>query len=143
MVGANKTWKEKCIEKEELGSDVGSDNGGIGEQGVTIVNMVFQLPDEFVLSETGVAQLDLATEKAVFKKPAMIGRHMKPLYAKDHLDGVPINTLHVDGGACINIMPSSVFKKLGHTESELMKTNMTLSGFSGEAVMQRGLLLKS
>jgi hypothetical protein len=142
MVGANKTWKEKRIEKEEQGSDVGNDRGGIGEQDVTAVNMVFQLPDEFMLLETEVAQLDLDAERAVFKKPAAIGRHMKPFYVKGHIDGVPINRLLIDGGACVNIMPSSVFKRLGHTESELMKTNMTLNGFSGEASDAKGIVAK-
>jgi hypothetical protein len=142
MVGANKTWKEKRIEKEEQGSDVGNDRGGIGEQDVTAVNMVFQLPDEFMLLETEVAQLDLGAERAVFKKPAAIGRHMKPFYVKGHIDGVPINRLLIDGGACVNIMPSSVFKRLGHTESELMKTNMTLNGFSGEASDAKGIVAK-
>jgi hypothetical protein len=72
----------------------------------------------------------------------VMGHHMKPLYVKGHLDGVPINRLLIDGGACINIMPSSVFKRLGHTESELMKANMTFSGFSGEASDAKGIVAK-
>jgi hypothetical protein len=48
----------------------------------------------------------------------------------------------VDGGACVNILPCSVFEKLGHKEDELMKKNMTLSGFSGEASDAKGIISK-
>ena len=46
----------------------------------------------------------------------------------------------VDGGAGVNIMPYSVFAKLGWKENELMKTNMGLSGFSGELAEARGII---
>jgi hypothetical protein len=78
----------------------------------------------------------------VFEKSVMMGCHMKPLYVEGHLDGVPINRLLIDGGSCVNIMPCSVFDCLGHTEDELMKMNMTLSGFSGEASDAKGIVSK-
>jgi hypothetical protein len=34
----------------------------------------------------------------------------------------------IDGGATINLMPYTVFKKLGREDDELVKTNLTLSG---------------
>ena len=37
----------------------------------------------------------------------------------------------VDGGAVVNVMPYSLFKKLGKEDSELMKTNLTLNGVGG------------
>jgi hypothetical protein len=46
----------------------------------------------------------------------------------------------VDGGAGVNIMPYSVFTKLNRKESELMKTNMGLSGFSGELSEAKGII---
>jgi hypothetical protein len=48
----------------------------------------------------------------------------------------------VDVGACVNIMPWSLFRKLGHKEVELLKTNMMLSGFSGEASDAKGIISK-
>jgi hypothetical protein len=39
-------------------------------------------------------------------------------------------------------MPCTTFKKLGHTEGDLMRTNMTLSGFSGEASEAKGIISK-
>jgi hypothetical protein len=37
----------------------------------------------------------------------------------------------VDRGAIINLMPYSLFKKLGGSDDELIKTNMIVSGVGG------------
>jgi hypothetical protein len=37
----------------------------------------------------------------------------------------------VDGGAIVNLMLYSLFKKLGGSDEELIKTNMTVSGVGG------------
>jgi hypothetical protein len=39
---------------------------------------------------------------------------MKPMYIKGHLDGKPVRRMMVDGGASVNIMPLTLFEKLGH-----------------------------
>ena len=39
----------------------------------------------------------------------------------------------VDSGAIVNLMPYSLYKKLGGTDEELIKTNMTISGVGGGA----------
>jgi hypothetical protein len=46
----------------------------------------------------------------------------------------------VDNGACVNIMPVTVFERLGNKEDELMRTNMTLSSFSGEPSNAKGIV---
>jgi hypothetical protein len=132
------------IEREERGDNPSSrdEHDNTDDTGVVDVNMVFQLPPEFSLSEPEAMQLALCVERVVFENPHELGQHMKPLYIKGHLDGEPINKMLVDGGACINIMPYAVFEKLGHKESELMKTNMTLSGFFGEASEAKGIISK-
>ena len=38
----------------------------------------------------------------------------------------------VDGGDVVNLMPYSVFKRLGLPDEELIKTNMVLNGFEGK-----------
>jgi hypothetical protein len=48
----------------------------------------------------------------------------------------------VDGGACVNIMPCTIFDKVGHKKEELMKMNMTLSQFSGELSDAKGIISK-
>jgi len=38
----------------------------------------------------------------------------------------------VDGGAAVNVMSYATFKKLGKSNTELIKTNMTLTGIGGD-----------
>jgi hypothetical protein len=38
----------------------------------------------------------------------------------------------VDGGAAMNVMPYSTFKKLGKIDAELIKSNMMLTGIGGD-----------
>jgi hypothetical protein len=60
-----------------------------------------------------VAGLTLGAERAVFEKPAEVGKHMKPLYMKGNMDGKPMGWMMVDGGVSINIMLLDMFRKLG------------------------------
>jgi len=79
-----------------------------------------------------VAQFDFGPKDAVFTKPEESVNHVKPLYVCGHLDGRPISRMLVDGGAVVNVMPYSLFRKLGNVDEELVKTNMTLAGVGGE-----------
>jgi hypothetical protein len=45
---------------------------------------------------------------------------------RGHIDGVTIAIMFVDGGVAVNLMPYSLYKKLGRQDDELVKTNMTL-----------------
>jgi hypothetical protein len=144
MKKSAQTWKEKRIEKEERGDDSDDDRDlhGRKDPPCTEINMVFELTMESHLPEDTAARLDLGTERAIFVDPDVLGQHMRPLYIKGHLDGMPINRMLVDGGACVNIMPWSLFSKLGHKEEALLKTNMTLSGYSGEVSDAKGIISK-
>jgi hypothetical protein len=46
----------------------------------------------------------------------------------------------VDGGAVINLMLYSVFKKFGREDDELVKTNLTLNGVGGNLMEARGIV---
>jgi hypothetical protein len=48
----------------------------------------------------------------------------------------------VDGGASVNILPLSLFKKLGHVEGDLKCTNLSLSGFAGDPTEAKGIICK-
>ena len=48
-----------------------------------------------------------------------------------HINGRLISRMLVDGGAIVNLMPYSLYKKLGGTDEELIKKNMTVSGVGG------------
>jgi hypothetical protein len=94
------------------------------------VNMVFTILAEFHVPMKDVAELALGVERAVFGKPRNLGSHMKPLFIRGHLDGTPIGHMLIDGGASVNILPLSLFKKLGHIKGDLKCTNLSLSGFA-------------
>jgi hypothetical protein len=55
----------------------------------------------------------------VLEKPSKPSEHMKPLYIKGHMDGLPMGRMMVDDRASVNIMPLTLFEKLGHTEVDL------------------------
>jgi predicted aspartyl protease len=46
----------------------------------------------------------------------------------------------VDTGAAVNIMPYSVLRRLGCSAENLIKTNVTLSDFNGQASEAQGVL---
>jgi hypothetical protein len=67
---------------------------------------------------------------------------MKPLFIWGHLDRTPIGHMLVDGGASINILPLSLFKKLGHIEGDLKRINLSLSNFAGDPTEAKGIICK-
>jgi hypothetical protein len=54
------------------------------------------------------------------------------MYIRGHLDGTPMACMLADGGAVVNVMLYSTFKKLGKIDAELIKMNMTLMGIGGD-----------
>jgi hypothetical protein len=63
----------------------------------------------------------------VFEKPEESSQHMKPLYIWGHIEGKPVSRMLIDGGATVNLMLYTVFKKLERENDKLMKTNLTLN----------------
>ena len=66
---------------------------------------------------------------------------MKALYTRGHVNGKSIfSRMLMDGGAIVNLMPYSLYKKLGGKDEKLIKTNMTVSGVGGgDPIGARGL----
>jgi hypothetical protein len=100
-------------------------------------NMVFVLPPEFYApdhKELPVAQLDFGPRPVIFEKPREKNyKHLKALYLKGYINGHPVNEMLVNTGAAVNIMPYSVLRLLGCSVEDLIKTNVTLSDFNGQA----------
>jgi hypothetical protein len=107
-------------------------------------NMVFILPPEFYApyhKELPVAQLDFGPRLVIFEKPREKNyKHLKALYLKGYINGHPVNNMLVDTGVAVNIMPYSVLRRLGHSAEDLIKTNITLSDFNGQASEAQGIL---
>jgi hypothetical protein len=92
------------------------------------INMVFTLPTESMGVEEEIAQMCLGPKEFMFQKLEESSQHLKPLYILGHIDGRPISRMLVDSGAAINLMPYSMFKKLGRKDNEFVKTNLILNG---------------
>ena len=59
---------------------------------------------------------------------------------KGHINGTPVHSMLVDSGAIVNLMPYPLYMKLGGTNEELIKTNMTISIVGGGApILARGV----
>jgi hypothetical protein len=75
-----------------------------------------------------MAQLVLA-KQATFDKPAK-NRHMRSLYLKGYVNGKPLTKMFVDGGAAVNVMPYTTFRKLGMGPGDLTPTSIILNDFA-------------
>ena len=114
--------------------------------------MAFLLPSEFraptnqeVYSDFNepeyediVAKLTVV-QQAIFDKPVK-HRHLKALYMKGLVDGKPMNKMLVDGGASVNLMPYTTFRKLGKGPRDLMETDMMLKDFGGNTSKTQGAI---
>jgi hypothetical protein len=107
-------------------------------------HMMLVLPAEFHArghEELSVAQLDLGPRPVIFEKPqAKNYKHLKALYLKGYINGQLVNKMLVDTGAAVNIMSYSVLRHLGRSAGDLIKTNVTLSDFNGQALEAQGVL---
>jgi hypothetical protein len=92
------------------------------------INMVFTPPTEFRGVEEEVTQMCLSPMETVFEKPEKSSQHLKSLYIQGHIDGKLISRMLIGGGAVVNLMSYSVFKKLRREDNELVKTNLMLNG---------------
>lgn len=55
--------------------------------------------------------------------------HLKPLFIRSKVDGMAVNKVFVDGGATVNLMPYTLFKKMGKVDKDLRQHNMVLSNY--------------
>jgi hypothetical protein len=114
-------------EDDLLGEDL-VDYGDTPEHSGMHVNVIMFSADCTIIGddEPVIAQFDFGPKVAAFTKPKESVNHLKPLFG--HIDGIPIAKMLVDGGVTVNLMPYSLYRKLGKQDDKLVKTNMTLSG---------------
>ena len=84
-----------------------------------------------------MAWLTLQSQQAIFDKPSQ-HRHLKALYMNGFVYGKPMTKMLVDGGAAVNLMPYTMFCKLGKVPGDLLETDMMLKDFGGNASKTRG-----
>jgi hypothetical protein len=96
------------------------------------VNVIYlSSVDYSLVDDDEVEEMSFGPRDAMFQRLKDSKNHLKPLYIRGHFDGTPISQMVVDGGAIINLMPYSFFKKMGKSDEELIKTNMTINDASG------------
>jgi len=59
---------------------------------------------------------------------------------KGFVDGKPMTKMLVDGGAAINLMPYTTFRKLGKGPEDLLEMDMMLKDFGGNASKTQGVV---
>jgi hypothetical protein len=85
--------------------------------------------------------LDFGPRPVIFGKPREKNyKHLKALYLKGYINGHPVNKMLVDTGVAVNIMSYLVLCQLGCSTEDLIKTNVTLSDFNGQASEAQGIL---
>ena len=95
------------------------------------INVVHFSEEYLAISEEKTAHQDSGPCEATFQKPKESDNHLRALYMRVHINGKPVSRILVDSGAIVNIMPYLLYKKLGGTDEELIKTNMMVSGIDG------------
>jgi hypothetical protein len=134
------------LESSIRNPDSGNRNPGTksdwqGEELVPMdANIVLMILAQFRAPTEDIAELALGMERTVFEKPKNPGAHMKPLFIRGHLDGTPIRHMLINGGASVNILPLSLFQKLGHVERDLKRTNLSLSNSAGDPTEAKGII---
>jgi hypothetical protein len=128
-------------EDDLLGEDLVDYEASLEHPGMDVNIITFSTDCTIVGdNEPVVAQFDFGPKEAAFTKPKESVNHLKPLFVRGHIDGIPIAKMLVDGGAAVNLMPYSLYRKLGKQDDELVKTNMTLSGVGTDSsIKARGV----
>jgi hypothetical protein len=97
-----------------LGEDL-VDYGAMPEHPGVDVNVIMFSTDCTIIGddETTIAQFDFVSKEATFTKVKELVNHLKPLFVRGHIDGIPIAKMLVNGGVTVNLMPYSLYRKLG------------------------------
>jgi hypothetical protein len=67
--------------------------------------------------------------------------HLKALHVKGFINDKLVNNMLVDNGAVVNLMPYSLYKKLGRSDKELIKTKRIVKGVGGNSILSKGFAL--
>jgi hypothetical protein len=101
-------------EEDLLGEDLVDYEASPERSGMDINVIIFSADCTIVGNdEPVVAQFDFGPKEVAFTKPKESVNHLKPLFVRGHIDGIPIAKMLVDGWAAVNLMPYSLYRKLG------------------------------
>lgn len=135
--------KENFVEDEEMHSDFMDFEPNFD----VLCNLVSILPAEYdIVSEIKDTNDDLNPEdianhmamcyyvtnygcveeqQVMFENPnGSMKSHLKPLFIQARFDNIGVNKVLVDGGATVNLMPSSLLKNIGKFDTDLKPYNI-------------------
>jgi hypothetical protein len=100
--------KEDNLLEEDL-----VDYGAAPEHSGMDVNVIMFSADCAIIGddEPVIAQFNFGPKEVAFTKPKESVNHLKPLFVRGHIDGISIAKMLVDGGAAVNLMPYSLYRK--------------------------------
>jgi hypothetical protein len=105
------------------------------------VNVVYLSSNgNFIGDDARMDQFNFATQSIVFGKPKDSVNHLKLLHVKGHINGTPVHNMLVHSRAIVNLMTYLLYKKIGDTDEELIRNNMTISGVGGVSQFQQMVL---
>jgi hypothetical protein len=114
-------------EDDLLGEDLIDYEASPEHPGIDVIVITFSADCTIVGdNDPIIAQFDFGPKEVAFTKPKESVNHLKSFFTK----------MLVDGGAAVNLMPYSLYRKLGKQDDELVKTNMTLSGVGTDSSMK-------
>jgi hypothetical protein len=138
--------EDKTEEEDMLGEDLVDYEATPEHPGMDVNVIMFSIDCTIIGDdEPVIAQFNFGHKEVAFTKPKESVNHLKPLFVCDHIDGILITKMLVDGGAVMNLMPYSLHRKLVKQDDELVKTNMTLSSVGTDSSIKTkcwGLVLK-
>ncbi|CAA2968874.1 Hypothetical predicted protein [Olea europaea subsp. europaea] len=67
-------------------------------------------------------------------------KHLRPLYVKALVNGIPVAKVLIDNGATINTIPSRMMRKFAKTERDVIPTEIILTSFNGGATSAKGVM---
>ncbi|CAN0843640.1 hypothetical protein LINGRAHAP2_LOCUS3960 [Linum grandiflorum] len=111
----NPTWGPTC--DEETGSSSVKEENMVEVEAAMVLTTLKGKEVMLFGLEGANAELD---QLVVFKEPepSML-RHLRPLYIKARLDGIPMSKILVDNGAAVNVLPTRMLRKLGKNIGDL------------------------
>jgi hypothetical protein len=76
------------------------------------VNMIYlSSMDYSLVGDDAVVEMSFGPCDAVFQRPKGLENHLKMMYTRGHLDGMPISWMLIYGGAIINLMSYSFSRR--------------------------------
>ena len=82
------------------------------------INVLCFFDDYLMISEEEAAHLEFGPREAIFQRPKDSDNHLKALNMRGHINRKPVSRMLVDSGAIMNLMPYSLYKKLGRMDNQ-------------------------